>query len=293
MSQVASTIPDYVTIGHLTIDHTPDGPRLGGTVVYSALAAARFGARAVILSCCNLEQLPQPVAEELAIVSEDVELVIQGAADTTAFTNHEYGGMRSQTIHSWGGPIDLTGLPPAWRSAPAIHLAPVAREIDPRGLGRLAPGYLGVTPQGWLRRWTEPFPSSVRLETLRVPADVAARFDGLVVSAEEHVPARELYDAVGRAGLAVITRGQQGASAIDRGRPLDVRSYPARRVDTTGAGDVFAGVLFYLRSQRHSVIGSLRLASAAAALSVQEAGIHAIPTREEVERLVEIEASRP
>lgn len=293
MSQGISAVPDYVAIGHITVDHTPEGPRLGGTVVYAALAAARFGAHAAILSCCNLDALPDPVAEELRIISDDVELVIQGTSDTTAFTNHEYGGMRSQTIHAWGGMIDLTGLPPAWRSAPAIHLAPVAREIDPRGLGRLAPNYLGVTPQGWLRRWREPLPSQVALETLRLPADISSRFSGLVVSAEEHVPARDVFDLVGRTGLAVITRGQQGAMAIDRGRPLDIRSYPAQRVDATGAGDVFAGVLFYLRSQRHSAIGSLRLASAAAALSVQGAGIHAIPMREDVERLVEIEASRP
>ena len=39
--------------------------------------------------------------------------------------------VRTQTIRTWAGPIDLRGLPPHWGNAKVIHLGPVAREIDP------------------------------------------------------------------------------------------------------------------------------------------------------------------
>jgi ribokinase len=52
-------------------------------------------------------------------------------------------------------------------------------------------------------------------------------------AAEWHWPAPHL----------VITRGGRGASYIANGREIDVAAPPVDPVDTTGAGDVFAGVL--------------------------------------------------
>jgi len=51
--------------------------------------------------------------------------------------------------------------------------------------------------------------------------------------AEWHWPAPHL----------VITRGGRGASYVANGREIDVAAPPVEPVDTTGAGDVFAGVL--------------------------------------------------
>jgi ribokinase len=52
-------------------------------------------------------------------------------------------------------------------------------------------------------------------------------------AAEWHWPAPHL----------VITRGGRGASYVANGREIDVAAPPVDPVDTTGAGDVFAGVL--------------------------------------------------
>ncbi|HBY47501.1 MAG TPA: carbohydrate kinase, partial [Chloroflexi bacterium] len=52
---MASRVPDVVVIGHLTIDRTPRGEALGGSVLYAALTAARYGARTAILTRANLD----------------------------------------------------------------------------------------------------------------------------------------------------------------------------------------------------------------------------------------------
>ncbi|MEZ4521261.1 MAG: PfkB family carbohydrate kinase [Thermomicrobiales bacterium] len=285
--------PDFVAIGHFTVDRMPWGAALGGSVAYAALAAARSGARVGVLTRGDIAHLPRDVRRDLELVSNEVELVIQSSRATTTFTNAEVVDRRVQTLHAWGGEIDLSGLPPDWRGAPVMHIAPVAQELDPRGLARLAPGYLGVTPQGWIRRWDSKLPSRVRHEPLKLSNELASRFDSMVASSEELAMLREPFEAVSRTGLAVVTRGRRGATAIDRGRTMEIEGFPGERIDTTGAGDVFAAILFLMRGQGQPLSRSLRFASAAAALSVAGRGISAIPSSAAVEELVEIEDSRP
>ncbi|HCG29744.1 MAG TPA: carbohydrate kinase [Chloroflexi bacterium] len=284
---MASRVPDVVVIGHLTIDRTPRGEALGGSVLYAALTAARYGARTAILTRANLDLLPPDQHEILAAISAEVEIIVQSSDATTTFTNVDVGGRRQQSLHAWAGEIDLTGLPPLWRGAGVIHLAPVAQEIDPRQVNRLAPRILGCTPQGWMRAWDRTHFGRVRLGHLRVPADLVARIDAIVVSYEEAVEARDTIEAVGRRGLAVVTRGDQGGLVIDRERRTDAPFYPAHSVDTVGAGDVFAAGLFTARGGGESVAASLRYAAAAASLKVAGEGVMSVPNHDAVMALIE------
>jgi sugar/nucleoside kinase (ribokinase family) len=284
---MANRVPDYVAIGHLTLDRTPDGDVLGGTVLYAALTAARYGARVAILTRANLDALPEAQRELLSSLTADFEVVVQSSHATTTFTNSDAGGRRSQSIHSWAGEIDLNGLPPLWRSPGVMHLAPVAQEIDPRQVHRLSPSLLGCTPQGWMREWKRTRDGHVRIEQLRLPPELVSRIDAIVVSSEESVAAREVIAAVGQRGLSAVTRGAQGADVIDRGRRIEVRPYPVRAVDSVGAGDVFAGALFAARGNREGVVSSTRYAAAASALKVTGHGIESVPTRDAVLALIE------
>ncbi|MCO5178062.1 MAG: PfkB family carbohydrate kinase [Thermomicrobiales bacterium] len=287
---MANRVPDVVVIGHLTLDRTPEGDVLGGSVLYSALTAARYGARTAILTRANLDILPPDQKQVLTDISSEIEIIVQSSKSTTTFTNVDVGGRRQQSLHAWAEEIDLNGLPPLWRSAGVIHLAPVAQEIDPRQVSRLAPRVLGTTPQGWMRLWNRTSFGRIRLDQLRLPAELVARIDVLVVSHEESVAARDTVEAVGQRGLAVITRGDQGARAIDRGQRRDVPFYPARPVNTVGAGDVFAGGLLAARGGGESVAASLRYAAAAAALKVGGEGVTSAPYHADV--LARIERDR-
>ncbi|CAN5518006.1 MAG: carbohydrate kinase [Chloroflexia bacterium] len=283
--------PDYLAIGHMSVDMTPDGPMLGGTVLYGALAAARFGARAAILTRGNLDALNADLRRQLDEIAGQVEIVVQSSHHNTSFTNLEHAGRRMQELHSWAGEIDLSGAPPAWRSAEVIHLAPIAQEIDIRTTGRLSAGLLGCTPQGWMRRWDTRRFGAVQATPLRLPTDVLSRIDAMVVSSEEYANARDAVESVGRRALAVVTRGQQGAMLIDRGSSSDLSPFATKIVDSTGAGDVFAAVLFLMRSRRESTPRSARYAAAAAGLSVQGHGLGSIPAIEDVEELLGVQAS--
>jgi sugar/nucleoside kinase (ribokinase family) len=278
--------PEYVAIGHLAVDRTPDGERLGGSVLYGAMTAAKLGARVGVMTRGNLEKLSPRVRTELELLADHMELVIEASDDCTTFTNAEVAGRRQQTLHGWAGPIDLSGMPAHWRSASVIHLAPIAQDFDPRQAAKVSPGFLGATPQGWMRTWHETDFGVVIRVPPRLPNELTMRLNALVVSANEYTLARELYELVGRNALAVMTRGRQGARALDRGRQVEVPAFQVREVDTTGAGDVFAAVLFLMRARGESTNASLRHASAASAISVGRVGVSNVPSFPEIEDLV-------
>lgn len=88
-----------------------------------------------------------------------------------------------------------------------------------------------------------------------------------------------------RVGTVIVTRGAQGVVAARDG--AIVAEVPARRVhavDTTGAGDTFAGVLVAALSAGTELPDALRSAVVAASISVTRPGAAAsMPTREEIE----------
>ena len=284
---IANRAPDYLAIGHVAIDIYHGGAlHLGGSALYAALTAARFGLRAAILTRGNFQRHGYEIDDAIQRVASEVEIIVQSADESTVFTNLTITGRRHQTLHSWAGPIDLNGLPPHWRSSQIIHLAPIADEIDPRRAGQLNPSYLGTTPQGWMRTWP-PRGGPITLGPLRLPSELLSRIDALVVSSEERTYAREALEAVGARGLAVVTRGVDGAQLVDRGRLIDIPAYPVPAVDDTGAGDVFAAVLFLMRANREPTTTAARVAAAAAALSVQGIGPEAAPTRTGTEEFLQ------
>lgn len=103
--------------------------------------------------------------------------------------------------------------------------------------------------------------------------------------------AEQLEEALGQ-GIAtlgipdiVVTRGARGARWITEGEEeLTVPAHSVDVVDTTGAGDCFAGYLVAALDEGAGPEAAMRLAAAASALQVGRAGAaDAMPSRMEVE----------
>ena len=83
----------------------------------------------------------------------------------------------------------------------------------------------------------------------------------------------------------LITRGKEGATWYDlrEGKTVTIPAFAVETIDTTGAGDTFAGYFIAGLSQNCSVERALVQASAAAALSTTRKGAaDAIPVLSEV-----------
>lgn len=101
-------------------------------------------------------------------------------------------------------------------------------------------------------------------------------------------PIRAALALSGRAGLVVLTRGGAPTLVAREGRIVIVQ--PARAVeviDTTGAGDCFAGTFMASYVREEPLEACLRTATAAASLSVSQPGASiSMPDRQEVEKLL-------
>ena len=98
-------------------------------------------------------------------------------------------------------------------------------------------------------------------------------------------PQRALEVLLERVPEVVITLGERGALHGDRsGRSHRIGGYSVPAVDTTAAGDTFAGVLSLARAEGADVPEALDRATAAAGLSVGRNGASgSMPAREEID----------
>ena len=288
--------PDYVVVGHICADILPDGTAvLGGTALYSALTAAALGWRTGILTRgrygFTIDGIEVP---PLTIGSERIQIIVQEAEWPTFFHN-EYtpSGRRTQKVSRWAGPIDMRGLPPTWRTARVIHLGPIAQEIDLRQFTGLNPGFLGVTPQGWMRDWPRSTGGKVDALHLRLPKEFISQIDGIVVNDEEFVDSRDTIEAVARHGYGVVTIGPGGAHMYYPNGHMTTPAFDVPIEDFTGAGDVFAAAFFYrIADPAITPEAALRFANAAAGLSLGGVGASKIPSRPAIRRLIEQDAVR-
>lgn len=285
----SSRTPQYLVIGHICADLTPEGEViLGGTALYSALTAARLGWRVGVLTRGafggEYAGMKVPSLDEFG---GEISIICQDAEVPTTFINVYKAGRREQTMPHWAGPIDLRGLPPHWRNARVIHLGPIAQEIDQKQTGALTPQFLGITPQGWMREWPRPGGGRVRLTHLRLAPELANRTDGVIVSIEEISESRDVVEQIGAQRLGVITKGESGARVIYGGESIDLPGFNVPTVDLTGAGDVFAAAFFTKAADRSiSALNAGRFANAVAALSLRGVGISAVPSLRDVESLL-------
>ena len=282
--------PDYLLIGHITADLQANGEvMLGGTALYSGLTAARLGARVAVLTRGVFGRTVQGMrVPSLADYADELDIIVQDADVPTTFINEYVANRRIQTIRHWAGPIDLRGLPPHWRNARIVHLGPVADEIEPRLATGMTTGFLGATPQGWMRDWPRATGGRVRLIPLRLPGELLSRLDCAIVSDEEISYAREVIQRVGERRLSVVTLDEEGARVIAGGQVIELPGFKVDARDLTGAGDVFAAAFFLKAAdKRVSARSAGRFANAVAALSLREVGVASVPAPAEIEALLE------
>ena len=283
--------PEYLVIGHICADLQPDGGYvLGGTALYSALTAAKLGARVAVLTrgVFGREVAGMKIPSLEPYLDDRISIIVQDAEVPTTFINEYRADRRVQTMPHWAGEIDLNGLPPHWRNAKIVHLGPIADELEPRNCVGLTNQFLGATPQGWMRSWPRSTGGRVNHVPLKLPGTLIERLDSVIVSDEEIAYTREVVNRVGERRMSVMTRGPEGAQITASGERIDLPGYKVKIEDLTGAGDVFAAAFFLMAADRGvSARRAGEFANAVAALSIGEVGPFGVPSRKQVDHLLE------
>ena len=267
--------PNYLAVGHVSRDLTPAGTRLGGSVAYAALTAKALGLRPGVVTAhdarCNLGALAE--LPQVSVPSEE----------TTTFELQETAAGRRLRLLARAAELAYAHVPPAWRRADIVHIAPIAGETPPEMIAEFSGRFVGVTPQGWLRGWDD----NGVVQPVWKPhlAEALAKADAVVLSIEDLGGDESRVAALAaKLPVLVVTRGAAGASLYWRG---EVRHFPAPAVrvnDATGAGDIFAAAFFIRLYHTGDPREAARFAATLASASVQRAGLASVPTAAEIRR---------
>jgi sugar/nucleoside kinase (ribokinase family) len=275
------TRPDYLVIGHVSKDLQPNDapPHPGGTATYSAITAQRLGLQAAIVTALA------PEDSYLLDSPRDEGIWVHAAPSlhTTTFRNtYDAEGHRTQLLPAHASPISPGDVPDAWRTAPIVHLGPVAQEL-PAGMADLFPPcLLGVTPQGWMRSWDHSghvrhsaLPINPALHNLPAGAVIVLSMEDIAFDSDT------LGQYVALAETVIVTQAAGEALIFRQGQPAGrVPACLATPLDPTGAGDVFAAAFFIRYHETSNLTEAARFAHAAAALAIEAYGTQGIAHRQ-------------
>lgn len=264
----------------------------GGKGANQAVAAARLGGAVRMISRVGDDAAGASCLRNLADNGVDTTAV-RPAPDTPqglAVIILEQGGENRIVIAEGSNaalsPADVEAARPVFEGAAAVLLQNEVSLETTRAAARAA------RAAGAAVIWN-PAPAPKDL-----PDDLADGLDILLVNEGEAAALAGLPTGSGRDAeraaealrgrgcrVVVVTLGRDGALWMDANGPVRVPGVPAEVVDTTGAGDTFAGALAVALSEGMAAREALRFANAAAALSVARAGAQGgMPTREEMSR---------
>ena len=265
---------DYLMIGHITIDKTPQESRLGGTTTFSSLMARALGLRVGIVTSWGMEISPGPLA--------DIPIINLPAEHSTTFENITTPEGRLQTIFHVANTIDLNLIPAEWLNAPIVHLGPIAQEIEPTIVRHLSNSLVGTTPQGWLRTWDDN--GSIESTEWPEAAFVLSNVGAAVISIEDlGFDESRIEEMATACRVLAVTEHSDGVRLFWNGDVRRFRPPAVSEVDSTGAGDIFATAFFFRMYTTRDPWEAARFATQIAAISVTRSGLQAIPTPEEIQ----------
>jgi 1D-myo-inositol 3-kinase len=265
----AVAAPDFIAIGHVTLDHFGDEVRPGGAALYAAITADRLGLSAGILTSHG-DDFP------LELVPPRIEVVSVPAKTTTVFEHELQGEDRAMRVTRVAAPLTDSDVPDDWRDASLVLLAPVINEVDARLAAVFPDASIGAAAQGWLRGLHGD--GAVRTVRWDAAAQTLRRLQALFLSADD-VRGQEpaMTEWVQRVPIAIVTAGARGALLYVNGDRYEVRPRRALEEEPTGAGDVFAAT--FLARYRHDgdPWDAAEAATCAASLSVEGVGWSRVP----------------
>ena len=265
---------DYLVIGHVAHDLTPDGPRLGGTAAYSALTARALGLRVGVVTAAGRETSLEAL--------NGIPMIAIESPHSTTFENIYTENGRVQYLRAQAARLDFASVPEVWRRASIIHVGPIANEIDAVLPSDFSPALFGVTPQGWMRQRDED--GRVLRSTWKDAELVLQKADAVVMSREDLNGDDELIEHMAhQTRILVVTEADDGCVLHWHGDRRRFRASEVHEVDATGAGDVFAAAFFIRLFKTRDPWEAARFATLIASRSVTRVGLDGIPTSQEIE----------
>ena len=274
-STVSNSI-DYLMLGSITRDVSASGKySLGGTASYSGLMANTLGSRVGIVSSMSADLNLLPLEKNGILVAR------QHSDVTTEYQNIYTDAGRVQYLRKRASSLTFDSVPARWLTAPIVHIGPLANDIDQSITDQFSDAFVGITLQGWLRKWDHD--GRIIRSAFPKLTEVISKADAVVLSIED---VDGDWDYIERCAavskVLVITESDKGATVFGGGKRHQFQAPNVVMKDSTGAGDIFASVFFVLYYHTEDYRLAARLAVKIASDSVTREGLKSVPSKVDI-----------
>lgn len=264
---------DYLVVGHVTEDITPEGIILGGTATYSGLTAQAFGKSVGILTSTASDTDLDPLGE--------IQVQCVPSRATTTFQNVYTSAGRRQVISARAAALAIEAMPAEWSRIKTLHCGPVADEVDLAFCKLPGEHSLCMTPQGWLRSWDDQGNVSVESWPRLRPYFVQRPI--VVLSLEDIGGSLEPADDIAReCHVLAITLGPEGVAIYANQEARKIAAPVVNEIDTTGCGDIFAAAFFICLEEGDDPWTAAAIANQLGSIAATREGLASIPRPAEV-----------
>ena len=294
-----------VVVGSLNMDlvvKTPRHPKVGETILGSefrtypggkganqAVAAAKLGCPVKMVGRVGNDPFANELLEAISIETFDTEYIIRDPNEPTgvAFITVDQDGHNSIVVapgaNARVSPDDVQAAENAFIGATVLlvqlecPLPAVVRAID-------------LAKKHQLQVVLNPAPGQV------LGSDLLGKVDYLLPNQSELAlisGEQEMSRAINKmrelgVGAMVITMGGEGVLVVDQTSELQRPALDVKVVDTTAAGDAFAGAFAVALTEGYELFDAARWGTIAGALAVTRAGAQpSLPSRAEFNRLLQ------
>lgn len=307
---------DVLTVGRIGVDLYPlqdgvgledvetFGKYLGGSATNVAVAAARYGHSAAVLTGVGADPFGRFATRELRRLGVDDRFVIEVPGLTTPVVFCELFPPDDFPLYFYRQPIApdlmirpadldsdaIRGARILWATGTGLSREPSRATHDAMWTirGRLPATVLDLDFRPMF--WSDPAAARREIAAAleRVTVAVGNR-EECEVAVGESDPERAADALLDRGlELAIVKQGPRGVLAKTRDERVEVESFPVRVVNGLGAGDAFGGALCHGLLEGWDLGRTIRWANAAGAIVAGRRECStAMPDASEVERLLE------
>ncbi len=264
---------DFLAIGHVCHDWTPSGNVLGGTTSYASFFARKMNLQTAILTSFGSDFEFQNRFQNISLHSIPSE-------KTTFFKNVYDGNNRQQFLLEKSNNIFTSDIPSDFLNPKMVLLGPIANEIDFNILDQFERSMIAVCPQGWMRRWHS---NGKVIHKMLEDWSVFQNADMVILSEEDLNFQNDLIPKLAELfKILVVTKGENGAEVFSNNNKYTFPSFPAKMIDPTGAGDIFATAFLIRYFETKDISQAANFANATASFCIEKKGIEGIASREEI-----------
>ncbi|MDP7038980.1 MAG: PfkB family carbohydrate kinase [Myxococcota bacterium] len=255
-------------IGHITEDRLGNMRKLGGGVSFAAKVAALAQCTTTLVTSA-----PKDFSywHELDTLNQ-IDIINIESLHATTFELNDTSKTRSLKLVHRALDIQTGHLPLAAQTPDMIFLGPIIHEVDTAVLKACRPCFSVLGLQGFLRQSDKRghiVPAEFDPQSfLEHPTNVVS------LSQEDHPDAVNIAAVLSTKSIVALTRGDAGATIYESPSiQHHIRAYPAKQVDSTGAGDAFLFRLGLGLARHETLLDAANAAAQNAARVVEGYGL--------------------